>query len=172
LPAVTYDPKLVPVAPTQGVPTPFALTPFWIGSARGSALQLQLPRVAPRHVAVMEREDGFYLSPVTGVSPAPMLNGRAVPGLTRMQNGDALEIVPGVVWRLETGEPLPVEEEEEGDAFVPVAGRSGKKKKKRRARRGGGGRGRTVAVWFAVLAIAALLVVAGAVVYRGATHES
>jgi len=169
---VTYDPKLVPVAPTQGAPTPIALTPFWIGSTPGSALQLQLPRVAPRHVAVMEREDGFYLSPVAGVSPAPTLNGRAVSGLTRMQNGDVIEIVPGVVWRLETGEPLPVAEEEEGDAFVPVAGRSGKKKKKRKARRSGGGLGRTIAVGFAALALAALLVVAGIVVYSGATHES
>src|SRR5665647_2934278 len=155
---VTYDPKLVPVAPTQGAPTPIALTPFWIGSAPGSALHLQLPRVAPRHVAVMEREDGFYLSPVAGVSPAPTLNGRAVSGLTRMQNGDVIEIVPGVVWRLETGEPLPVAEEKEGDAFVPVAGRSGKKKKKRKARRSGGGLGRTIAVGFAALALAALLV--------------
>ncbi|HEV7703116.1 MAG TPA: FHA domain-containing protein [Gemmatimonadaceae bacterium] len=170
---MTYDPKLVPVAPTQGAPTSIALTPFWIGSAPGSALQLQLPRVAPRHVAVMEREDGFYLSPVAGVSPAPTLNGRAVSGLTRMQNGDVIEIVPGTVWRLETGEPLPVEVEEAGDSFVPVAGRSGKKKKKRKMRRGGGGgRGRSIVVGFAVLALVALLVVAGVVVYRGATHES
>ena len=171
---MTYDPKLVPVAPTQGAPTSIALTPFWIGSAPGSALQLQLPRVAPRHVAVMEREDGFYLSPVAGVSPAPTLNGRAVSGLTRMQNGDVIEIVPGAVWRLETGQPLPVEEEADaGDAFVPVAGRSGKKRKKKKMRRGsGGGRGRTIAVWFGVLALVALLVVAGVVVYTGATHES
>ncbi|MDQ2767360.1 MAG: hypothetical protein M3Y30_09415 [Gemmatimonadota bacterium] len=168
---MTYDPKLVPVAPTQGVAQSIALTPFWIGSASGSALQLQLPRVASRHVAIMEREDGFYLSPVAGVSPAPTLNGRAVSGLTRMQNGDVIEIVPGVVWRLETGEPLPVAEEEEGDAFVPIAGRSGKKKKKKKMRRSGG-HGRRVAVWFAVLSLVALLVVAGVVVYRGATHES
>ena len=169
---MTYDPKLVPVAPTQGAPTSIALTPFWIGSAPGSALQLQLPRVAARHVAIMEREDGFYLSPVAGVTPAPTLNGRAVSGLTRMQNGDVIEVVPGVVWRLETGEPLPIEgEEDAGDAFVPVAGRSGKKKKKRKSRRSGG-RGRTIAVWFGVLALVALLVVAGVVVYSGATHES
>ena len=170
---MTYDPKLVPVAPTRGAPVSIALTPFWIGSAPGSALQLQLPRVAPRHVAVMEREDGFYLSPVAGVSPAPTLNGRDVSGLTRMQNGDVIEIVPGVVWRLETGEPLPVDAEEEDEAFVPVAGRSGKKRKKKKMRRGsGGGRGRSIAVGFAVLALVALLVVAGVVVYRGATHES
>jgi hypothetical protein len=174
LPAVTYNPKLVPVAPTQGAPTSIALTPFWIGSAPGSALQLQLPRVAARHVAIMEREDGFYLSPVAGVSPAPTLNGRAVSGLTRIKNGDVIEIVPGVVWRLETGEPLPVEEEDDaGDAFVPVAGRSGKRRKKKRMRRGSGsGRGRTIAVWFGVLALVALLVVAGVIVYSGATRES
>ena len=39
-------------------------------------------------------------------------------------------------------------------------------------RRGGGGRGRSVAVGFALLVLVALLVVAGVVVYRGATHES
>jgi hypothetical protein len=65
LPAVTYDPRLVPVAPTQGAPRSIALTPFWIGSSPDSALTLQLPGVAPRHVALMEREDGFYLAPVT-----------------------------------------------------------------------------------------------------------
>jgi hypothetical protein len=171
---VTYDPKLVPVAPTQGAPRSIALTPFWIGSSSDSALPLQLPGVAPRHVAVMEREDGFYLSPVANVYPAPLLNGRAVAGLTRMQNGDVIQIVPGVEWRLETGEPLPVAaaEEDEGDAFVPVAGRSGKKKKRRKARRAGGGVGRSIVVWGAVLALVALVVVAGIMVYRGATSES
>ena len=170
---MTYDPRLVPVAPTQGTPRSIALTPFWIGSSPDSALPLQLPGVAARHAAVMEREDGFYLSPVANVYPAPLLNGRAVTGLTRMQNGDVIQIVQGVEWRLETGEPLPVAaaEAEEGDAFVPVAGRSGKKKK-RKARRSGGGRGRSMAVWGAVLALVALVVVAGVVVYRGATSES
>jgi hypothetical protein len=172
---VTYDPRLVPVAPTQGAPRSIALTPFWIGSAPDSALPLQLPGVAPRHVAVMEREDGFYLSPVANVFPAPLLNGRPVSSLTRMQNGDVIQVVPGLEWRLETGEPLPAAppEQDDGDAFVPVAGRSGKKKK-RKARRsiGGGGGGRTVLVWGAVLALMALLVVAGIVVYRGATSES
>jgi hypothetical protein len=163
---VTYDPKLVPVAPTQGAPRSIALTPFWIGSSSDSALPLQLPGVAPRHVAVMEREDGFYLSPVANVYPAPLLNGRAVAGLTRMQNGDVIQIVPGVEWRLETGEPLPVAaaEEDEDDAFVPVAGRSGKKKKRRKARRAGGGVGRSIVVWGAVLALVALVVVAGIMV--------
>ena len=170
---MTYDPRLVPVAPTQGTPRSIALTPFWIGSSPDSALPLQLPGVAARHAAVMEREDGFYLSPVANVYPAPLLNGRAVTGLTRMHNGDVIQIVPGVEWRLETGEPLPVAaaEADEGDAFVPVAGRSGKKKK-RKARRSGGGRGRSMAVWGAVLALVALVVVAGVVVYRGATSES
>jgi hypothetical protein len=171
---VTYDPRLVPVAPTQGAPRSIAQTPFWIGSAPDSALPLQLPGVAARHVAVMEREDGFYLSPVPNVHPAPLLNGRTIAGVTRMQNGDVIQIVPGVMWRLETGEPLPVPaaEEDEGDAFVPVAGRSGKKKKKRKVRRGSGGIGRAIVVWGAVLALAALVVVAAVVVYRGATSES
>jgi hypothetical protein len=171
---VTYDPRLVPVAPSQGAPKSIALTPFWIGSAPDSALPLQLPRVALRHVAIMEREDGFYLAPVANVHPAPLLNGRDVSGPTRMQNGDVIQIVPGVVWRLETGEPLPeaAAEEDADDVFVPVAGRSGKRKKKRRARRSGGGIGRRLLVAGAVLALVALVVVAGIVVYRGATSES
>ena len=169
---MTYDPKLVPVAPTQGAPRSIALTPFWIGSSPDSALPLLLPGVAPRHVAVLEREDGFYLSPVTNVYPAPLLNGRSVTGPTRMQNGDVVQIVPGVVWRLETGEPLPVAAEEADEGFVGVAPRSGKHKKKRKAKRGGGGHGRTIAVWFGVLAVVALLIVAGVVVYSGATRES
>jgi hypothetical protein len=171
---VTYDPRLVPVPPTQGAPRSIALTPFWIGSAPDSALPLQLPGVAARHVAVMEREDGFYLSPVANVQPAPLLNGRPVTNVTRMQNGDVIQVVPGVVWRLETGEPLPVsaEEQDEGEAFVPVAGRSGRKKKKRKTRRGSGGPARTLLVWGAVLALVVLVVIAGVVVYRGATSES
>ena len=169
---MTYDPKLVPVAPTQGAPRSIALTPFWIGSSPDSALPLLLPGVAPRHVAVLEREDGFYLSPVANVYPAPLLNGRSVTGPTRMQNGDVVQIVPGVVWRLETGEPLPVAAEEADEGFVGVAPRSGKHKKKRKAKRGGGGHGRTIAVWFGVLAVVALLIVAGVVVYSGATRES
>ena len=169
---MTYDPKLVPVAPTQGAPRSIALTPFWIGSSPDSALPLLLPGVAPRHVAVLEREDGFYLSPVANVYPAPLLNGRSVTGPTRMQNGDVVQIVPGVVWRLETGEPLPVAPEEADEGFVGVAPRSGKHKKKRKAKRGGGGHGRTIAVWFGVLAVVALLIVAGVVVYSGATRES
>ena len=169
---MTYDPRLVPVAPTQGAPVSIALTPFWIGSAPGSALPLLLPGVAPRHMALMEREDGFYLSPVANVSPAPLLNGRSVPGLTRVQNGDLIQVVPGSVWRLETGEPLPVAAEDADEGFVGVAPRSGKKKKKRKAKRGGGGGWRTFAVWAGVLVIVTLLVVAGIAVYNGATHES
>lgn len=170
---MTYDPRLVPVAPTQGAPISIALTPFWIGSAPNSALPLLLPGVAPRHVALLEREDGFYLSPVANVFPAPLLNGRSVSGPTRMQNGDVVQIVPGVVWRLETGEPLPAAAEDADDSFVGVAPRSGKKKKKRKAKRGSsGGRGRTIAIWAAALVVVALLVVAGIAVYSGATNES
>lgn len=171
---MTYDPRLVPVAPTQGAPTSIALTPFWIGSAPNSALALLLPGVASRHVAIMEREDGFYLSPVAGVHPAPTLNGRSVSGLTRVQNGDVIQVVPGSVWRLETGEPLPVEAADDaGGEFVPVAARSGKKKKKRKAKRGGGGGvARSIAIWAAVVVVVALLVVAGMSVYRGAMNES
>lgn len=172
---MTYDPKLVPVAPTQGAPRSIALTPFWIGSAGDCALPLQLPGVAPRHVALLEREDGFYLSPVAGVSPAPQLNGRAVTTPTRIENGDVIRIVPGVTYRLETGEPLPSAGEDASDeGFEGVAPRSGKRRKRRKARRSasGGGRGRTIAVWAAVLGVVALLAVAGIVVYRGATSES
>ncbi len=170
---MTYDPKLVPVAPTQGASVSIALTPFWIGSAASSALPLQLPGVAGRHVAVMEREDGFYLSPVANVFPVPLLNGRAVSSLTRMSNGDVIQVVPGSVWRLDTGEPLLVADEAVDEGFTGVAPRSGKKKKKRKAMRSAGGGGwRTVAVWAGVLVVVALLVIAGVSVYRGATSES
>ena len=171
---MTYDPKLVPVAPTQGVPVSIALTPFWIGSAPGSALQLQLPRVAPRHVAVMEREDGFYLSPVAGVSPGadvewPRRVGADAHAERRCDRGRARRGVAAGDGRAVAGGGGG----DAADAFVPVAGRSGKKRKKKEMQRGsGGGRGRTIALGFGVLALAALLVVAGVVVYRGATHES
>jgi hypothetical protein len=169
---VTYDPKLVPVAPTQGAPRSISLTPFWIGSSPDSALPLLLPGVAPRHVALLEREDGFYLSPVAGVYPAPLLNGRSVAAPTRMQNGDVIQIVPGVTYRLETGEPLPVAEEDAAvDEYDVLAPRGGKRRRRRKSRRSSG-RGRSIVVWGAVLGIVALLVVAGIVVYSGATHES
>ena len=170
---MTYDPRLVPVAPTQGAPISIALTPFWIGSAPNSALTLQLPGVAPRHVALMEREDGFYLSPVANVSPAPLLNGRVATGLTRMKNGDVIEVVPGSVWRLETGEPLPISEEEQDEGFVGVAPRSGKKRRSAQMASASAVTGGRYTHWVAVSVRQA-----GAAYrcrdrgYTGATHES
>ncbi len=156
------------MAPTAGAPRPIALSPFWIGSAPGSALPLLLPGIADRHVVLLEREDGFYLSPVAGVRPAPRLNGQAVTSPTRMQNGDVLEISPGATYRLETGESLPgVAEKNAGELELlhPRASR----RKRGRARKSSR-RGRTALVWGAVLAIVALLVIAAVMVYAGAVR--
>jgi hypothetical protein len=98
-------PRLVPVPPTPGAEVPVHETPFWIGSSRDSALPVFLPGVEPRHVAVVEREDGFWATPVRAVAAPPELNGAALRDPARLRHGDVLRVAPGAAYRFEDPPP-------------------------------------------------------------------
>ncbi|HEX2189692.1 MAG TPA: hypothetical protein VHG51_12375, partial [Longimicrobiaceae bacterium] len=69
-------PRLVPAAQTRGDEVDLASTPFWIGAAADSGLRILLPGVHPRHVSILEREDGFWVAPARADAP-PRVNGDA-----------------------------------------------------------------------------------------------
>jgi hypothetical protein len=94
-------PSLTPIAPTRGAPLSLGpRSPAWIGSAPDSALQLFVPGIADRHVALSEREDGWWLVAGHG---ATLLNGQPLTGSTRLAEGDAIEVAPGYRYRFESG---------------------------------------------------------------------
>lgn len=81
------------------------VSPFWIGSSAGSSLVLPLPGIPERHVAVVEREDGHWVSPVRAVRPAPALNGIPLEAPALLRHGDVLELLPGIAYRFDAGDP-------------------------------------------------------------------
>jgi len=99
-------PKLVPSAPTRGPEVPVAGSPFWIGTAADAGIRLFLPGIAARHVSILEREDGFWVSPARAEA-APRVNGQPSPAPRRLRHGDLLELAPGVVYRFDTGAAPP-----------------------------------------------------------------
>jgi hypothetical protein len=100
-------PRLVPVAPTPGPAVPIQETPFWIGAAQDSALPVFLPGVTPRHVAIVEREDGYWVTPVRAAVPRPELNGVGLLEPVRLRQGDVLRVAPGAAYRFESGQAAP-----------------------------------------------------------------
>src|SRR5690349_15198412 len=68
-------PQLWPVPPRVAPVVPISCSPFWVGAGLDNSLPLPLPGIATRHVAIIEREDGYWISPVRAVSPAPTVNG-------------------------------------------------------------------------------------------------
>lgn len=69
-------PRLVPSGHTRGGDVELPFTPFWIGTASDSGLRLLLPGVTARHVSILEREDGYWISPARPEA-APRVNGDA-----------------------------------------------------------------------------------------------
>lgn len=57
-------------------------------------------------MAVLEREDGFWLVPVRAVRPVPRVNGVPSASELRLHVGDVIELLPGVSFRFATGERL------------------------------------------------------------------
>lgn len=103
-------PRLVPLPPHAGRAGAVDASPYWIGSAAGSSLVLPLPGIAERHVAIVERENGHWISPVRVVRPAPALNGIPLEGPAPLRHGDVLELLPGITYRFDAGvaiEPPP-----------------------------------------------------------------
>jgi hypothetical protein len=133
-----------------------------VGAGAGCALRIGLPGIADRHVAVLEREDGFWLVPVRAVQPAPRLNGRAVDGEVRLRAGDVVELAPGASFRFDAGEapaapaPRPLE---------PPPAPPPPPRPRRRVRRSGEGL-LTIPARIALVAALLLLVGSGALLVR------
>ncbi len=155
------QPTLSPIAPAPGAPIVLgSVSPFWIGGAHGSGLQLVLPGVADRHVALVEREDGWWASAGNG---ATTLNGRALAGLVRLAPGDVLEVAAG--YRYEFGNGVAAAAPAAPPPAMP-AGRATRRKRPKRARVPGTGRSPLV---IAIVAGIVLLVLgAGAAIWFGA----
>ncbi len=147
---------LVPVAPTQGEPAALDRSPFWIGSSASASLRIYLPGIAERHASITEREDGWYLSPFPGAAP-PEVDGRAITGPTKLADAQRIRLGPTALFEFVTGEPRakPPEPEPEPE-YTPAPAR------KRRWRRR-----KTGEVGFPLWAIAAIVLIAGAVGYGG-----
>lgn len=96
-------PRLVPIPPHAGRAGTVDVSPFWIGASADSSLVLPLPGVAERHVAVVAREDGLWVSPVRAVRPAPALNGVPLEAPALLRHGDVLELLPGIAYRFDAG---------------------------------------------------------------------
>lgn len=145
-------PSLSPAA--GGAAVPLTTSPFWIGSGAGAGLLLHLPGIAERHLALIEREDGWWASPGRG---ATALNGTPLSAPVLLKEGDRLELAPGAAWRFASGAPAraaaPPPPEPPPEA--PLR----KRKKRRKRREPGAGRG--VGFWLAVAVIATLVGAAG-----------
>lgn len=98
-------PRLVPLPPTAEGTLTLARTPFWVGTAADSGLRLLLPGVGDRHVCILERADGFWVSPGRP-EWGPSVNGTAAGQPRRLRPGDVVEFAPGVVYRFDSGEPV------------------------------------------------------------------
>ena len=145
-------PSLAPVAPTRGVPlTLGGVSPAWIGSAPDAALQLLLPGVADRHVALTEREDGWWLTPGRG---ATLLNGVPLSGAQALADGDVIEVAPGYRYRFTSGAA------EAAAAPLPSAPAQPRARKKRPKPLGRARTSRPIAP--IAVALVAVLLVAGA----------
>jgi hypothetical protein len=95
------EPTLTPLPPTPGrTVTLGARSPAWIGSGVDGVIQIFLPGVADRHVALVEREDGWWVSEGRGQA---RLNDSALHGSVRLQDGDTLEVTPGCRYQFSTG---------------------------------------------------------------------
>ncbi|HEX2095275.1 MAG TPA: FHA domain-containing protein [Longimicrobiaceae bacterium] len=167
-------PRLIPAAPTRGAEIPVESSPFWIGAAPGSSLPLFLPGIAERHIAILEREDGYWVSPTRSVDPLVLrVNGAPVTGPARLHPGDLLEIAPGVRYRFETGEKRPPRPARKPPPPPPVPVFTPGPRPARRRRREifGPERRRKAAKWAAVLAVVSLVLAAGGLLVYALTRD-
>src|SRR4051812_37882170 len=95
------QPSLIPLTGTDTAPLLIRQTPFWIGSAGADNLRLFFPGVSERHAAVLEREDGFWMSRGRGavsVDDQPV-GADGVP----LRDGSVIELVPGCRYAFASG---------------------------------------------------------------------
>ena len=120
------EPALTPVLPTPGRPVTLGTrSPAWIGSSADSVIQIFLPGVADRHVALVEREDGWWASEGHGRAT---INGVPLRGTVHLGDGDTLEVTPGYRYQFLSGAASAVDER-------PVVAAPARKRKRRRPSR-------------------------------------
>lgn len=151
-------PRLAPAAPTRGDGAVVDRSPFWIGSAASSGLRLHLPGIAERHASITEREDGFYLTPYSGVTTV-RVGGHGISAATRLSDADVIEFAPAARYEFVTGanRAKPVAAADPEPVYAPEAPRRARWWKRRR-RAGSTGVGFPIWAWLAI----ALIVAAGA----------
>lgn len=103
--------------------------PAWIGSAANCSIRIFVPGVADHHAAVLEREDGWWVS----ARGATLLNGAPVTGSVRLTDGAIVEVAPGYRYEFRSGAPRAVPSVE-----APVAQPPRKRKRNRHRERGPG----------------------------------
>lgn len=97
-------PTLVPLPPTGGEPATVDRSPWWIGSSSSASLRVYLPGIGERHASITEREDGYYLSPMSGVTGI-QVDGRSITGATRLTDAAVITLAPAARFEFVTGEP-------------------------------------------------------------------
>ena len=99
---MSQTPVLIPLSPAGGEAIPVADSPFWIGQQAECAMRVHHPAVLNRHVALIEREDGFWVRPAPGAEA--QLNGIALTEARVLADGDRLQLAPGLEFRFATSE--------------------------------------------------------------------
>ena len=94
-------PVLIPLVPAEGEGIPVADSPFWIGQQADCAVRVHHPGVLSRHVALIERGDGFWVRPAPGAEA--QLNGVALTEARALADGDQLLLAPGLEFRFSLG---------------------------------------------------------------------
>ncbi len=141
------QPALTPVLPTPGRAVALGTrSPAWIGSSADSVIQVFLPGVADRHVALVEREDGWWVSEGHGRAT---INGVQLHGTVHLGDGDTIEVAPGYRYQFTSGAVSAVDER-------PVVAAPRKKRKRRRPSQPPG-----VGRPWAVIGVFALIVLLG-----------
>jgi hypothetical protein len=156
-------PTLVPLPPQRGDPLSLARSPFWLGSRADCGHRLYLPGIAQRHVALVERADGYWLTPGDGTAT---VNGQPAGSGVLLQHGDVLELAPACQFRFDAGvvqaQPAVVPE-------APIVERGGGR---RRRPKGMAGRRFSTAFRVAVIAVIVLVAASTALIVRAVTRAS
>ena len=151
------EPSLTPVPPAPGAPVVLgSRSPFWIGSAPDSGLPILVPGVAARHVALVEREDGWWVS----ASAPAGINGRPLTQMARLADGDVITVATDYAYRFSSGEAAP--------AVAPAPPAHAPRRKKRSRPPRAPGTGPSPRLIATVAGIVLLLAAAGAAIWFAA----
>lgn len=110
---------LHPEPPLDGEPIPIDASPFWIGSGLGAHCVVPHPGIADRHVALVEREDGIWMS-----AAAPTrIGGLPADAPRLLRHGDVLTLTSGVAFTFRDGTPQPTEPSGRSAVLPPASPR-------------------------------------------------